>query len=82
MLLYKSPLSQHHPHYQVVRGGSGGSDPQERCSMLGDQTAGDDAVVGVETHRGPAESSDLTMTDKERPGSAAAAARESNETVR
>lgn len=50
--------------------------------MLGDQAAGDGAVVGVETHRGPAESSDLTMTDKERPGSAAAAARESNETVR
>nr|XP_046223665.1 uncharacterized protein LOC124046960 [Oncorhynchus gorbuscha] len=64
-----------------VRGGSGGSDPQKRCSMLGEQTAGDGAVVEVETHRGPAESSDLTMTDKERPGSAAAA-RESNETVR
>ncbi|XP_038822915.1 calmin-like [Salvelinus namaycush] len=65
-----------------VRGGSGGSDPQELCSMLGEQTAGDGAVVEVETHHGPAESSDLTMTDKERPGSAAAAARESNETVR
>ncbi|XP_052352606.1 calmin-like isoform X2 [Oncorhynchus keta] len=64
-----------------VRGGSDGSDPQERCSMLGEQTVGDGAVVEVETHRGPAESSDLTMTDKERPGSAAAA-RESNETVR
>lgn len=48
--------------------------------MLGEQTAGDGTVV--ETHRGPAESSDLTMTDEERPGSAAAAARESNETVR
>ncbi|XP_029568826.1 calmin [Salmo trutta] len=72
--------TQEHDKEIEVRGGSGGSDLQERCSMLGEQTAGDGTVV--ETHRGPAENSDLTMTDEERPGSAAAAARESNETVR
>ncbi|XP_055719940.1 calmin-like [Salvelinus fontinalis] len=60
-----------------VRGGSRLSGPQEWCSVLGEQTERDGGVV--ETHRGAAESSDLTRTDEEKPASAA---RENNETMR
>ncbi|XP_064783843.1 calmin-like [Oncorhynchus masou masou] len=64
-----------------VRGGSRLSGPQEWCSVLGEQTGGDGGVVETEmkTHRGAAESSDLTRTDEEK---SASAARGNNETMR
>nr|XP_029543550.1 calmin-like [Oncorhynchus nerka] len=64
-----------------VRGGSRLSGPQEWCSVQGEQTEGDGGVVEteMETHRGAAESSDLTRTDEEKSVSAA---RGYNETMR